>query len=307
MKCNFCGNESNHVHVYACGRKNGILTKSESWFLQLFSLYGEIINKVNFENEYIINKKSLPKIKEEFGIPFEHTLFLIEYHGLKKRNMSEANSLVAKQRKKTCLKKYGVENPSQSEEIKEKKRQTFLKNYGVDNIRKYKPFYDYVEKVIFEKYGKTRKELLSEKLKKIWDEKSWIDKMAIRDSAVYGKLEDKVRDCFEKLQIPFIRQYPLGRYLFDFLIFNNLLIEVNGTFWHADPRKYASSDELNFNGDSKKACEIWEKDLLKREKALQDGFRVITLWENDINSVENLSELICSEIEKEFAIENKIN
>lgn len=32
---------------------------------------------------------------------------------------------------KTCLEKYGVENPSQSEEIKTKKEQTCLKNYGV--------------------------------------------------------------------------------------------------------------------------------------------------------------------------------
>lgn len=40
---------------------------------------------------------------------------------------------VKKKIKQTCLKKYGVENPSQSNSIKEKKARTCLKHYGVEN------------------------------------------------------------------------------------------------------------------------------------------------------------------------------
>jgi len=48
-------------------------------------------------------------------------------HGTKHRKRG------LQKRKQTNLKKYGVENPSQYEEIKEKKKQTTMKNYGVEN------------------------------------------------------------------------------------------------------------------------------------------------------------------------------
>lgn len=43
--------------------------------------------------------------------------------------------------KETCLKKYGVENPYQSEEIKEKIKQTMLERYGVENYSQTREFH----------------------------------------------------------------------------------------------------------------------------------------------------------------------
>ena len=57
--------------------------------------------------------------------------------------------------KQTCLKKYGVENPSQSDEIKKKKEETCLKNYGVTNSLKSEKVRDALKNTMLERYGVT--------------------------------------------------------------------------------------------------------------------------------------------------------
>ena len=51
-----------------------------------------------------------------------------------------ANEIKQEKRKQTCLEKYGVESPMQSEEIKEKIKQTCLEKYGVENPYKLDKF-----------------------------------------------------------------------------------------------------------------------------------------------------------------------
>jgi hypothetical protein len=55
--------------------------------------------------------------------------------------------------KKTNLKKYGVENPFQLEEIKEKIKFTNLEKYGVENPTYSKEIREQTKKKCFEKYG----------------------------------------------------------------------------------------------------------------------------------------------------------
>jgi hypothetical protein len=54
---------------------------------------------------------------------------------------------------RTCLEKYGVENPSQSEDIKLIKTETTQKNYGVDNPFQSKLIMDKAKETCLEKYG----------------------------------------------------------------------------------------------------------------------------------------------------------
>ena len=55
--------------------------------------------------------------------------------------------------KSTCLKKYGVENPSQSDEIKKKKEDTCLKNYGVRSGFNTQQSKDRLKETSLERYG----------------------------------------------------------------------------------------------------------------------------------------------------------
>ena len=56
-------------------------------------------------------------------------------------------------RKQNNLKKYGIENISQLEEIKEKKKQNTLKKYGAENIAQLKEVQDRIKQTNLEKYG----------------------------------------------------------------------------------------------------------------------------------------------------------
>jgi hypothetical protein len=57
------------------------------------------------------------------------------------------------QLKKTCLKKYGVDNPLKVEKIKEKIKKTCLKKYGVENINKLNSIKDLKIITFLKKYG----------------------------------------------------------------------------------------------------------------------------------------------------------
>jgi len=72
-------------------------------------------------------------------------------------------------KKKTCLEKYGVENPSQAEEIKEKKKRTSLKHYGFKNPSQAEEIKEKIKKTSLEKYGvgcSLQSPLIRDKIKK---------------------------------------------------------------------------------------------------------------------------------------------
>ena len=63
------------------------------------------------------------------------------------------SSFLHKKMKDTILKKYGVENVSQSQIIKDKKKQTLKEHYGVDNWRDIQEINDKIKQTNLEKYG----------------------------------------------------------------------------------------------------------------------------------------------------------
>lgn len=104
-----------------------------------------------------------------------------------------------------------------------------------------------------------------------------------------SKLEDIVAEQLLEIRIDFIRQFALrgdnGCYIgiLDFYIpSKNLAIEVNGTFWHADPRFYPDGPIHE--------CQqrVAEKYKRKSEYLQEHGFRLIELWEHDIKNIPNL-------------------
>ena len=92
---------------------------------------------------------------------------------------------------------------------------------------------------------------------------------------------------------------------YDFKI-GNTIIELNGDFWHANPNKYSEFDILNFPGGYKSAKEIWDKDLEKKNLALNNGYKIYYFWENQINNLEFWEKLV-KFFENYANIKNKIN
>lgn len=69
-----------------------------------------------------------------------------------------------------------------------------------------------------------------------------------------------------------------SKYVYD-MRNGNKIVEYNGTYFHCDPRIY---DEYYYNKKTQLfACEIWEKDENKIKYANDNGFEVLTIWEED--------------------------
>jgi len=68
----------------------------------------------------------------------------------------------------------------------------------------------------------------------------------------------------------------------------NLLIEVNGDYWHFNPSFY----EADYFDRHRKlfARDVWERDKRKIELAISSGYNVITIWQNDL--LQNFEEAI---------------
>lgn len=70
-------------------------------------------------------------------------------------------------------------------------------------------------------------------------------------------------------------------YAYDFE-YNHKIIEINGDYWHANPKIYESgffNKTKNMYSD-----EIWLYDKLKIECAKRNGYEVLVVWESDWNS-----------------------
>lgn len=261
---------------------------------------------------YVAQEKSMPWIKEQTGIGYSTIQRKLDEVGIKKRNASEAakTDFVRESYKASCVEKYGVDNASKSKEIQAKKEKTFISNYGVDNIFKCDWFPGYVDSIMVQRYGKrriTNPDLISERRsnfsKEKWDaiHEKWRntcnERYGTKSDGSYdwgcgSKLEVFIAAILTDMDVSFRRQFFIARRSFDFYIpHKKMIIEVNGDFWHANPRIYAPSDVLNYPGKGEKtAREVWMKDLKKAKLALDRGYSVHYIWEDDILNDDSMRE-----------------
>lgn len=274
--CPFCNKvmHRNAIHhIYNCEENEQDISKNEIRIKYLeYNFSRETIKKLI---EDYINLYSLPMLREKYGIDYKSIQFILKYNDIEIRNSSKSAKLISMPKyKKTCNMKYGIDNVSKLDFIQEKKKKTFLKHYGVDNIWKTK---DYV-KNIWKNYSEEKKQ---EIIRNVY---ASINK----NKSVGSKIEKRVASILDDMNISYCRQFFINgsRHPYDFRLTNsNILIEVNGRWWHADPRYYNEKDIIKQPGKkyNLKAKDIWDKDKKIIDFALKNGFIVVTLWEDDIN------------------------
>lgn len=96
-----------------------------------------------------------------------------------------------------------------------------------------------------------------------------------------SKLEQKFEDMLVELGIQFINQHQLNGYLYDFYIpKHNLLIEVDGDWFHCNPDVYpeAIHEIQKF---------VKENDEAKNKVAQENNIPLLRFWEKDINDNSN--------------------
>lgn len=97
-----------------------------------------------------------------------------------------------------------------------------------------------------------------------------------------SRLEKKVGSLIETIGLKVVPQYGVrgdrGRYVAvaDFFLPEfDLLVEVNGTYWHADPRVYPNGPKTAAQIRTKRRYDR----KMRRLKSL--GYRVVEIWEKD--------------------------
>lgn len=102
---------------------------------------------------------------------------------------------------------------------------------------------------------------------------------------ISSKLQKRVITILRNNNIKCQTQFRIGKYYYDIKI-GNILIQVQGTYWHLDPRIYQASQIVIMPGNTRvKVSNKWKKDLSKKLQAIKRGFRVLYLWQIDINSM----------------------
>ncbi len=93
--------------------------------------------------------------------------------------------------------------------------------------------------------------------------------------------EQLVRNELDKHNIKYIQEFNIDKYYVDFYIpENNIIIEVYGDYWHANPKIYGNDKgkrKLHKNQIGK-----WEQDKEREDYLKSKGYKVYVIWECDV-------------------------
>ena len=202
---------------------------------------------------------------------------------------SQSKELVIKA-KETLYKNYGVTNPSKSAIINARKKQTTFELYGDENYRNSEK-----AKLTFSKRTKEQNKLSQKKREetciKKYGVKTPLGKECARSTV--SKLSKRVEQLLLNNNITdFKMEFRIitesGSYKrYDFKI-GNCILELNGDYWHANPKKYKPDDILIMHHINVIAKDIWESDKLKIQLAKDNGYKVVVLWESEMKKMSNI-------------------
>ena len=97
-----------------------------------------------------------------------------------------------------------------------------------------------------------------------------------------SKLHLHIKEYLKLETLGFISEQRILRYTVDELYEDKkLIIEINGNYIHANPKKFASEDIIRLPGNSYSAEEKWKSDAAKIHKLEQLGYKVFIIWESD--------------------------
>jgi very-short-patch-repair endonuclease len=116
-----------------------------------------------------------------------------------------------------------------------------------------------------------------------------------------NKIEEKVSTILTQLQLPFESQVSVDKYTVDFLVDKKYIVECYGDFWHCNPQQYTSS--YYNRGKKKTAEEIWNRDMERKKKFEQLGYKFLCFWEDDIR---NNPKIVQSKIKKHIKLDGRL-
>lgn len=313
------------VHVSRSEKKNfSSVVEMEKFILE--SIFGSDVLQ-DLVSKYI-NEEVCCNDLRSIGMDITKYLKLL---GIKRSSSDERKTSRFKDKyHSSILEKYGVYYLSQAQSVKDKVKDSMAKRYGTYDefskiardrlIESLIPYYSdpnrvritcqKSQKTIINRYGVDNcskipavRMVNSKKAKERIGRLSTDEKRKMTSRArecvnhrggFESGLERTIQHCLVDMGVEFKKHVHISDYSFDLLISNNILIEIQGEFWHANPEKYLPTDIIM----GKMAKDIWDKDAAKKIAAEKAGYRVVYIWENEIRSADTnkLKEIISSRI-----------
>lgn len=291
--------------------KNKYPEKSLEELEQLRSKAAKMKNKQNLE--YWINKypqKDLEEIKKMHQEYYQSWLSHQEGWGKGEKNNNHKTNSTQHQRNSRSprnIEFYKKKYPELSLEEQEKLREQYIQknNQAIKNAVKQTNIEYYLNQGMSEKeakqalhdrqatfslykcvqkYGYEKGLEIFNERQKVWNkklQKSFKSGKYVQ-SPIANKLFEEIKSKLninDSIEEKYIFNDKLHKgYLFDFCL-NNKLIEFNGDYWHANPIFYGPKSFIK--AKNKKAEDIWEYDKIKIQTANNQGYKVLTIWEND--------------------------
>lgn len=286
----------------------------------------EVNSLVSVRNKYkntCIDKFGVENVSQAVEIKDKKANTFIEHYGVDNifkddKFKSTINDII--------FEKYGVNRVTNYEKTKE----TNMERYGVEHVVQIPGVVELIKQTNLQKYGYEQSGSCPEIIQKAKDTKSnwsderynlFIERLSNSQSERWKNMSDddknkqlyrlhhtyissielRISNLLNTFNIEYISTYFLTNKSYDLYIKEyNLLIEVNGDFWHANPDYYKSDDLMKFPNNEKLAFEVWEKDKNKKELAEKLGYNIFYIWENKIkkSTDEELIEILLKEFEK---------
>lgn len=97
-------------------------------------------------------------------------------------------------------------------------------------------------------------------------------------TARHSKIHEKIDRLLQSMRLEYIDEYQVGIYTLDIkLLKYNKAIEIMGSYWHADVRRYPQKEILH-----ERQLNCIEKDRRKEKVVCDNGIQILYLWEEDI-------------------------
>jgi len=111
---------------------------------------------------------------------------------------------------------------------------------------------------------------------------NWMNKNKLQR---FNNKDTKCEIYFEShlidLKIKYDKQFICNPFYADFYLPNyNLIVEIDGDYWHANPKKFSPDDIVGKKKQSAK--EIWKRDDKKNEAYKKAGYSVLRIWDSDL-------------------------
>lgn len=242
---------------------------------------------------YITKGLSVLDIVERFNLPTPTRInrLLIKYD-IPRR--TKPNSRTREKYKSTMIERTGFShNLYKGAPSRIQMEEKLMREEGITNVFQRKEVKEKILDTMIEKYGvETPSQITMSRGKNSY-------------SSVHKLVVEKLLELGIELQIELKLKKEVRYYSYDILC-SGKIIEINGDYWHGNPKMY-KPDDLIMKGSSAeiKVKDKWEYDKIKIQHAIDRGYEVLVIWESEI--IENLDlviEKILRFVGKEYITNN---